>query len=1058
MTRVLSRTAAAAALSVLGFSALPATLALAVGPANDDIASATLLTTSPVDGSNNSATNDLPNDVPKYGFDYGGASVWYKLSPPGVGQLTVSGVSANTTYDAQLAVYSSSGDASDTSAITQVGSTAGGSEQGERFGTVATTATGPVVVQTLAGLTYYVVVDGVRGNNTNAPTGSFRFTYAFAAAPANDNFANAATFTTTTGSPSTNASGDTTGATRETNEPIMCGTEYDGSTGFCNSGLHSVWYKWTAPAAGEVTVDTHTSSFDTVIAVYTGSSLPTLTAVNSGNGISDDTSVTDTTSEVKFTAVASQTYRIAIDGKDDGLGGAASGPYTVHLAEVVAPANDNFANATVISGATGHTDGTNLGSSVQTNEPEPHAYSFCNYNNGSGNSPAGKTVWYKWTAPAGGTYSFDTLANPNFNTALAVYTGSAVTNLTELACNDDYSPSTIQSRLNLNATGGQIYYIQVDGANDGTNPIAGTFRLNWQQPPANDNFANALTLTGETGNTAATNFGASVEYQEPQNASVLGGASVWWNWTAPSNGQYYFKTKNSGFNTTLGIYTGSAVGSLTTKGGNDDVSGGDNTSYATFTATGGTLYRISVDGFQGATGSIVLAWGLVPPTNDDFVNATGITGPSGSASGTNVGATTETGEPAFLSGNRSVWWTWTAPGTSSYTFNTEGSSFNTRLAVFTGSSVNALSPVASNDDVSGADNKSKVTFSGVSGTVYHIAVDGTGGATGSVALGWSVPPPDTTPPTITGLTPANGAFVRGSSVAVTGDATDDSGIASMTFTVDNGAVIAPVTDTTAPYGMTFDSTLLADGAHTISATATDSSTNANQTPSATVHTFTVDNTAPTTPTFTKALPPFTLGSSVTVTFTGTDATSGVNTYQVQYEKASYNGGFGAWTTPPGGGALTVKSYKLAAIVVGIDYCFRVISTDKAGNVSAPSALNCTARPVDDKTAVHSKGWTQGKGGTFLNGSFSKTTKKGATLTLGGFSGDRIALLALTCPTCGAVKIYLGTKLLGTISLKSSAKKDALFLLPKFATKTGTIKIVTTSTKSVTIDGIGASRT
>jgi hypothetical protein len=49
-------------------------------------------------------------------------------------------------------------------------------------------------------------------------------------------------------------------------------------------------------------------------------------------------------------------------------------------------------------------------------------------------------------------------------------------------------------------------------------------------------------------------------------------------------------------------------------------------------------------------------------------------------------------------------------------------------------------------------------------------------------------------------------------------------------------------------------------------------------------------------------------------------------------------------------------------------------------------------------------------------------------------------------------------LLKTISLVSAVRKDTIILLPVFSSRAGTVKLVTTSTKAVTIDGIGASRT
>ena len=126
------------------------------------------------------------------------------------------------------------------------------------------------------------------------------------------------------------------------------------------------------------------------------------------------------------------------------------------------------------------------------------------------------------------------------------------------------------------------------------------------------------------------------------------------------------------------------------------------------------------------------------PANNDFANATSInlTGSSIQLTGTNIAATRQSGEPAHAGANapngHSVWWKWTAPGSGSTTIDTLGSNFDTVLAVYTGSSVSALTAVASNDDAqSGVVRTSSVTFNAVSGTTYDIAVDGWG----SVAQG-----------------------------------------------------------------------------------------------------------------------------------------------------------------------------------------------------------------------------------------------------------------------------------------------------------------------------------
>lgn len=49
-------------------------------------------------------------------------------------------------------------------------------------------------------------------------------------------------------------------------------------------------------------------------------------------------------------------------------------------------------------------------------------------------------------------------------------------------------------------------------------------------------------------------------------------------------------------------------------------------------------------------------------------------------------------------GGKSRWWSWTALANGTVNINTAGSNFNTLLDVYTGTALNALTVVASNDD------------------------------------------------------------------------------------------------------------------------------------------------------------------------------------------------------------------------------------------------------------------------------------------------------------------------------------------------------------------------
>jgi hypothetical protein len=130
------------------------------------------------------------------------------------------------------------------------------------------------------------------------------------------------------------------------------------------------------------------------------------------------------------------------------------------------------------------------------------------------------------------------------------------------------------------------------------------------------------------------------------------------------------------------------------------------------------------------------------PVNDDFINATVISGATGRVTGSNVNAVREANDPPSSRdplGNVAVWWRWTAPESGSFVFDTSGSSFDTVLSIFTGSRLGAndFAVLATNDDASGLGTRSRVTITARSGTTYHIAVGGYDGATGSIVLNWA---------------------------------------------------------------------------------------------------------------------------------------------------------------------------------------------------------------------------------------------------------------------------------------------------------------------------------
>lgn len=121
---------------------------------------------------------------------------------------------------------------------------------------------------------------------------------------------------------------------------------------------------------------------------------------------------------------------------------------------------------------------------------------------------------------------------------------------------------------------------------------------------------------------------------------------------------------------------------------------------------------------------------LAVPANDSFASRITLSGSTASINGDNIDATLESGEPTYGSiAGSSVWYQWTAPASGFVTVTADTLTGDTVLGVFTGSTVNALTQIAFNDDTydpipGSSDHLSALTFYAVAGTSYKISVAG----------------------------------------------------------------------------------------------------------------------------------------------------------------------------------------------------------------------------------------------------------------------------------------------------------------------------------------------
>jgi hypothetical protein len=300
-------------------------------------------------------------------------------------------------------------------------------------------------------------------------------------------------------------------------------------------------------------------------------------------------------------------------------------------------------------------------------------------------------------------------AQSSFDTVLAVYTGTDPGQALQIAANDDAGGLPPFSRVKWDAVAGTTYRITVDGYRGATGEVQLLLQYTVAAPqlPANDNFADRIVMTGTNWTVQTSNAGATLETGERAFTNTVGGASVWWEWSAPGDGLATGTTRGSTFDTILTIFSAAgtpSVGTLQMVAGNDDDPAGGLTSYVGFNTVSGRSYYLRVDGWKGMAGDIELAFVWEPagvsvrPANDNFADRALLTGEAAVDDSTLQGATVETGEPGGVT--RSVWWRWTAQRTGPVYVTATGA-FPIQLAVYAGDALNALVTPPSAERVDG---------------------------------------------------------------------------------------------------------------------------------------------------------------------------------------------------------------------------------------------------------------------------------------------------------------------------------------------------------------------
>ncbi len=382
--------------------------------------------------------------------------------------------------------------------------------------------------------------------------------YVIVPIPLNDNFTNAAKVVATGGSFITNNKR----ATMEPGEPLHAGDP---------SVAASLWWNFTPANNGSVLIDTAGSTFNTVLAVYTNNTLATLVPVVSA----DDVGVRQQ-AYVFLPALGGVTYRIAAASYD------ANSTGTLRLAVTPGGIPDtNPPSVTVSSPLSGLTVATNriflVGSAI---DPDPN--------------PSGlQQVEVRVNRGAAGTTRDDV---------------NNATTVSDLVSTNWTKSAGLFEGLNI------IQVSVKDVAGNRSTPV--TLQVTYRpQDPPNDIFANATLLTGAADTNTANTLNATKELGEPNHAGNPGGKSAWWKYQPSADGELILSTTNSTFDTLLAVYQGSSVGALTLVAQNDDAPDAtDGTSLLAVPVRANQIYRIAVDGYDGAGGAVFLEYFFNPAT------------------------------------------------------------------------------------------------------------------------------------------------------------------------------------------------------------------------------------------------------------------------------------------------------------------------------------------------------------------------------------------------------------------------------------------------------------
>jgi hypothetical protein len=509
--------------------------------------------------------------------------------------------------------------------------------------------------QAVAGKTYYIAVNGYGGYGPD----DYVLSLQPAAPPPNDNFVDRVPIS---------------GALLSVNAHNINATFEPGLNVPGGDDFASVWWTWTAPTGGLyrfTTIATNPSSA-WVQAVSTQSTGILLPPPYAGGGSANSV----------LRAAAGEGFYVRVYGPQT--------PFELQIRPVPVPPNDHRSNAIVLSGLPVRTNGSLLGatSEGQTIEFDENARS---------------PVWYRWAPPPQGAVVTAEVHSDNRDASISVYWSWSGGRGLETRTSGGDTPA------HFYAVGGFEYWISIDSPWGGTRDF--TLDIRPRTYPPNDNFNDRTSVTmGGYGSTAEATF-------EPIDDAGLRASdeteTIWYSWVPPADGDYTMVMHSAGFSGRAVVFKLGESGNLVTVGGGLNM----NSRFLQFHATAGTEYPITFISRQNEAGRLALK--IRPsnaPANDDFVDATLLSGPNPYVDASNVDATVE---PSELASSASVWWKWTPPHSGLYVVSIARSSISADVQVYRGSQFSNRVEVM---PIYALDGSSLVDVT--AGEEYHISVSG----------------------------------------------------------------------------------------------------------------------------------------------------------------------------------------------------------------------------------------------------------------------------------------------------------------------------------------------